>query len=185
MADSNTTRQALSASLKSLMAEKSFTKIGVGNICENCGINRKSFYYHFHDKYELVNWIFDVEFASRVESTDSSAQDIFKALCMYFYRNIGFYRKVFNIDGQNSFSEHFKEYCRTAISVRLQNGCCLPKAVDFQSELIAGMLCIAIKKWLCDKEPMPPEEFAALLESGARQTAETVLSVMRKPEKSL
>ena len=180
MADSNVTKLALSASLKSLMAEKNFTKIGVGDICENCGMNRKSFYYHFHDKYELVNWIFDGEFVSRVNSTDSSAQDAFKALCTYFYRNIGFYRQLFNIDGQNSFSEHFKAYCRVAISARLQNSCSLPKTVDFQSELIAGMLCGALKQWLCDKEPMPPEKFAALLEDGAKQTAETVLSEIRK-----
>ena len=24
-------------------------------------MNRKSFYYHFKDKYDLVNWIFDTE----------------------------------------------------------------------------------------------------------------------------
>ena len=87
---------------------------------------------------------------------------------------------MFNIDGQNSFSEQFKAYCRVAISARLQNSCSLPKTVDFQSELIAGMLCGALKQWLCDKEPMPPEKFAALLEDGAKQTAETVLSEMRK-----
>ena len=27
-------------------------------------MNRKSFYYHFKDKFDLVNWIFDVEYLS-------------------------------------------------------------------------------------------------------------------------
>ena len=42
--------------------EQSFEKISVSDICERCGMNRKSFYYHFKDKYDLVNWIFDTEF---------------------------------------------------------------------------------------------------------------------------
>ena len=44
--------------LKGLMAEMPFEKINVSQICERCGMNRKSFYYHFKDKYDLVNWIF-------------------------------------------------------------------------------------------------------------------------------
>ena len=50
MADSNITKNALAASLKNLMREKPFEKISVSDICEACGMNRKSFYYHFKDK---------------------------------------------------------------------------------------------------------------------------------------
>ena len=60
MADSNITKKALAEALKELMEEKSFEKINIGDICEKCEMNRKSFYYHFKDKYDLVNWIFDV-----------------------------------------------------------------------------------------------------------------------------
>lgn len=49
MADSNITKQALAVSLRELMAETSFDKINVAQICERCGMNRKSFYYHFRD----------------------------------------------------------------------------------------------------------------------------------------
>ena len=58
MADSNITKNALAASMKKLMSKSPFSKISVGDICENCGMNRKSFYYHFRDKYDLVTWIF-------------------------------------------------------------------------------------------------------------------------------
>ena len=61
MADSNITKNALAVSMKKLMEKKPFSKISVGDICEDCGMNRKSFYYHFKDKYDLVNWIFDTE----------------------------------------------------------------------------------------------------------------------------
>ena len=38
------------------MREKPFEKISVSDICETCGMNRKSFYYHFKDIYDLVEW---------------------------------------------------------------------------------------------------------------------------------
>ena len=57
MADSNITKQALSTALKELMEEQSFEKISVSDICDRCHMNRKSFYYHFKDKYDLANLI--------------------------------------------------------------------------------------------------------------------------------
>lgn len=62
MADSNITKHALAQALKALTETLPFDKISVGNICAQCGLNRKSFYYHFKDKYDLVNWIYYTEF---------------------------------------------------------------------------------------------------------------------------
>ena len=56
MADSNITKRALAAALKELMEQKPFSKINVAEICEKCGMNRKSFYYHFKDIYDLADW---------------------------------------------------------------------------------------------------------------------------------
>ena len=70
MADSNITKRALATSLKELMAEQPFGKINVAQICERCNMNRKSFYYHFKDKYDLVNWIFDTEFIELLKHED-------------------------------------------------------------------------------------------------------------------
>ena len=72
MADSNITKNALAVSMKKLMEKKPFSKISVGDICEDCGMNRKSFYYHFRDKYDLVNWIFYVDFIEGVTENSYS-----------------------------------------------------------------------------------------------------------------
>ena len=116
MADSNITKRALAAALKELMAEKSFSRINVADICEKCDMNRKSFYYHFKDKYDLVNWIFDTEFLSLLYRQYTAVNwDMIEALCRYFYENRSFYRKAFEIEGQNSFTEHFYELMLGAI----------------------------------------------------------------------
>ena len=53
---SQITKRALEQSLKNLLLKKPLTKITVGDIADDCGINRMTFYYHFKDIYDLVEW---------------------------------------------------------------------------------------------------------------------------------
>ena len=92
MSESYITKNALAASMKKLMEERDFSKVTVADICEGCGMNRKSFYYHFKDKYELVNWIFYEEFLKNMDvSRYKTSRDILEDLCKYFYRERTFY----------------------------------------------------------------------------------------------
>ncbi len=61
---SQVTKRALEASLKHLLLVKPLNKITINDIAEDCGINRMTFYYHFKDIYDLVEWCC-VEDASR------------------------------------------------------------------------------------------------------------------------
>lgn len=54
---SNLTKQALTAALKELLRTKPISKVTISDICNQCGIRRQSFYYHFADLPELVEWI--------------------------------------------------------------------------------------------------------------------------------
>lgn len=53
---SQITKRALERSLKNMLLKKPLTKITVGDIADDCGINRMTFYYHFKDIYDLVEW---------------------------------------------------------------------------------------------------------------------------------
>ena len=55
------TKRALAASLRDIMACKSFSKITVSEIIRDCGVNRKTFYYHFEDIYALLHWMLEQE----------------------------------------------------------------------------------------------------------------------------
>lgn len=55
------TKKALSASLKKFMEHKKISKITVSEIVLDCGVNRKTFYYHFSDIYELLKWTLEQE----------------------------------------------------------------------------------------------------------------------------
>ena len=54
---SQTTKRALAASLKTLLLQKPLNKITINDIAEDCGISRMTFYYHFKDIYDLVEWV--------------------------------------------------------------------------------------------------------------------------------
>lgn len=55
--DMTNTKQAIAESLKHLLLKKPITKITINDITEDCHISRMTFYYHFNDIYDLVEWV--------------------------------------------------------------------------------------------------------------------------------
>ncbi len=53
----NMTKLALEASLKKLLMHKQLDKITINDLTDDCGISRMTFYYHFKDIYDLVEWV--------------------------------------------------------------------------------------------------------------------------------
>lgn len=166
MADSNITKKALALSLKSLMEEREFSKISVMDICEKCNMNRKSFYYHFKDKYDLVNWIFDMELHGIIEEEmPENIWELLEILCHYFYRNKKFYRQALQIKGQNSFEEHFIEFLIPVMEIRMKEVLCDEDIKEFYINFCMDAFLGSVKRWILNKKNVPPEEFMELLKS--------------------
>ena len=53
---SQVTKRALEESLKRMLLRKPLDRITISDITEDCGISRMTFYYHFKDIYDLVEW---------------------------------------------------------------------------------------------------------------------------------
>ena len=97
---SQTTKRALEASLKRLLLQKPLNKITINDITEDCGVNRMTFYYHFKDIYDLVDWILAEDAAKALENKQNfeTWTDAFldilrqlqenKALVMNVYRSV-------------------------------------------------------------------------------------------------
>lgn len=188
MANSNITKNALAAALKELMNEIPFEKINISQISEKCHMNRKSFYYHFKDKYDLMNWIFDTEFfaVTKNYSDEQTYEERFlyiKEICCYFYENRIFYRNALQFRGQNSFVEHFREYIQPVMKERIlfyleeaEHGEIDEFALDFLTDAI---VC-AFERWLTDKNCMQPEQLVAKFEKLIMITARLVLNEVEK-----
>ena len=64
------TKQELSAALKKMMETRPLNRITVRELVEACGVNRKTFYYHFEDIYALLKWTLEQEAMSHFEKYD-------------------------------------------------------------------------------------------------------------------
>lgn len=170
MADSGLTKRALAASMKELMSQRPFAKVNVGDICDHCGMNRKSFYYHFRDKYDLVNWIFQTEFISVMRNRPfSNAWEVFTSLCQYFYDNRLFYNNALSVEGQNSFTEYFqstvKPYIRAAIQELYPTD---REQMDFTSQFYTDAITLSLRRWLADRDCVSAEVYTQRLYNGIR-----------------
>ena len=64
------TKSKLADSLKKFMTKKSLNKITVTEIIKDCNVNRKTFYYHFENIYDLLKWILEIEAIEIVKNFD-------------------------------------------------------------------------------------------------------------------
>ena len=184
MPDSNINKKAISQNLKELLQEKTLAKISVGDICERCGMNRKTFYYHFKDKYDLVNWIYYSEFVKIINDKEYEiGWQIANDLCKYLYDNWDFYRKTFYLDDQNSFTEYFREFIKSVISddiVTIYGNEMTGDDFDFYVEFFSNAFVITIRNWIMSSDPMPPEHFVQLLKNCLIKTSQAINSIIRE-----
>jgi len=71
---SNITKIAVAQSLKRMLLIKDLDKITISDITNDCGINRQTFYYHFKDIYDLLEWIFANEVVKKIEKEYSEEE---------------------------------------------------------------------------------------------------------------
>lgn len=69
---SQLTKRALEESLKHLLVKKPLDKVTISDITDDCGISRMTFYYHFQDIYDLVEWACE-EDATRIIAGNKTA----------------------------------------------------------------------------------------------------------------
>lgn len=172
MSDSHITKHALSAAMKELMAEHPMEKIKIGDIVERCGMNRQSFYYHFKDKYDLVNWIYYTEFFAGIQNSfEKSGWDLIDEICGYFYDNSKFYSNALQVNGQNSFSEYFTEVMHPLLLSHCREFFENDKDREFYATFFADAIRISIARWLLEGTKIPANEFVQLMKTAATGVA--------------
>lgn len=170
MAESSITKNALADALKGLMMEKNFEKISVSDICDRCNMNRKSFYYHFKDKYDLLNWIFYIGFMEHIKFDDfqelfdedesGKKYDIWELigeLANYFYTEKEFYRRALMVEGQNSFKDYFHDGLFPVVRFYMND-----VVDDDETGILTALICdaciSALVRWLMSDNPDEPEK---------------------------
>ena len=93
---SELTKKALAVSLKKLLSKKELSKITISNITDECGVNRQTFYYHFKDIYDLLEWIYKNEVIDEIDNKDEEWQQRFLYIFKYVLKNKEFVKNTYN-----------------------------------------------------------------------------------------
>lgn len=183
MQEHSATKSALAQALKAQMERRAFSKISVADLCDSCGMSRKSFYYHFRDKYDLIHWIFQVEFVEGIQSGEPlGSWEMFERLCNYFYQERNFYRRAIQIQGQNSFRDSFCDAIAPAIEEMASDWMQDQRDKRFYTTFFGDAILTSVLRWLSSPQPEPPEAYLEhihhVLVVGARQ----LLAELEPPE---
>src|SRR5659263_176817 len=105
---SQTTKKSLAQSLKKLMNTTPLAKITINDIVRDCGVSRRTFYYHFQDIYSLLEWIFRTEISSVMEGnkTYQTWQQGFLQLFLYLDQNRKMVLNTYNSIGREHLEAH-------------------------------------------------------------------------------
>ncbi|MCR5055050.1 MAG: TetR/AcrR family transcriptional regulator C-terminal domain-containing protein [Lachnospiraceae bacterium] len=101
----------LSESFKELSTKKPIEKITIKEITDKAGVIRPTFYNHFQDKYELLQWIVSVELVDPLREYVKKGQvkEGVMGVLETIDKDRSFYVAASRLEGQNSFSESLRE----------------------------------------------------------------------------
>ena len=107
------TEHELAFALRTMMSEMPLDDISVTSLTKKCRVNRKTFYYHFHDIYDLLTQVFLDESIPGVLETKDINQ-LLKVIFTYYQTNNKFIDATLNSAGKDLFEEFIYNICYTS-----------------------------------------------------------------------
>lgn len=164
------TKKTLAESLKKLMAMKPLNKISIKEIVDDCGYNRQTFYYHFQDIYDLVEWIYKEETISLFDSYqgNSTLSGVVLHLLEYLNENKAVALCSFHSLGHEHLKHFFYESINDVIMSVVNEYARGLQVSEEHKAFISHFYTISfvgiIENWLEDGFKCEPEELVHLLE---------------------
>lgn len=159
----STTKESLGAALKQMLTVKPIDKITVKDLVEICGVNRQTFYYHFDDVYDLLEWVFE-EDANRVlpsEVVYEHWRDDVMMFFKYLADNSVFALNIYNSNSRIYMLRYFKrrlQECFRSFAIIVSEGKNIDRTdFEFVVEFYANGIVGLISQWLDLGMQLPKE----------------------------
>ena len=184
------TKQAICASFINLLNSRPLDQITVKDIVEDCGVNRKTFYYYYQDIYALVDDLFanELERIQKELPADASWQEAQKALAGAMLKNKASLLHVYR-------SPDYAKLEQTAYDIGMKT---LPPFIKQQAggadvdesdvlliaELCASAMAGFLARWLRDGMKSDPfamiDRAAAIMEGTAELAISNAIKLKKK-----
>jgi len=89
------TKRMFAVELEVMMAAMPLSKVRVAELCARCGVERRVFYYHFKDKYDLVAWMFEQDRAAAAATCGPYTREFYAEAHRLLWDRRDFYRRAF------------------------------------------------------------------------------------------
>lgn len=154
------TKKLFAEALKEIVVQKSFSKVTVSELIRACNVNRKTFYYHFTDVYDLLKWTLEQEAIDVVKKFNLIVdyEEVILFAMDYIEKNDVFLNNIYHSVGRDDLKRFFyTDFIEIVTSIIKQvetiNKVTLPKEFEtflscFYTEAIAGTLL----EWIVNKE---------------------------------
>lgn len=174
------TKILISNSFKKLLSKKPLNKITIKDIAYDCKLTRQTFYYHFQDIYELLDWTYKNELGHLLnESQNNSWEKVIKGI-LYFIREN---KTMFTYTIQAVGREHFEqtiypdlyEFSKNKIN-KLSTEIDIPEnKINFLANLQTVTLTSLIIQWANNGMKENPDEIVKMLDTTINSATVNIL----------
>lgn len=159
------TKQAMYHALKKLITTKSINKITIKDITDTCGLNRQTFYYHFKDIYDLLEWSFREEFrfiGNYLQDPHNTWEEILTSAVMYISQNKYICQCIISGVGRDQLTlclhNTIYEIIRKIITNSQPFNQIPDRYLDFTARFYTYAICNYIFDWIKNGVLEPPEQ---------------------------
>ncbi|MBQ7474053.1 MAG: TetR/AcrR family transcriptional regulator C-terminal domain-containing protein [Oscillospiraceae bacterium] len=160
---SSSTKEALGAALKKMMAIKPIDKITVKDLAEICKVNRQTFYYHFDDVYDLLEWVFEADAEKNLphEVKYERWREDVSMFFKYLMQNADFALNIYNSPNRTYMLRFYKQKlqnCIRSFAVIVSRDMLIDRRdFEFVVEFYANCVVGVISQWLDLGMQLPDE----------------------------
>jgi probable dihydroxyacetone kinase regulator len=156
----------LAESFKELACQQPIEKITIKAVTDKAGVIRPTFYNHFQDKYELLEWIIQTQIIEPIRPLIHAGM-VDEALLLIFTSiksEKEFYGKAVRLEGQNSFEQICKkcigDLLLEVIYGRSQTGKQRHPWLtpEYISQFYAQSMCFVVVRWIKSGMTVEPRE---------------------------
>lgn len=165
----NIYKDAIAHSFVKLCEGKRVKDITVTEIIRDCGISRQTFYNHFSDKYDIMEYVFD-QAASQATAAMFEGNGFLEAaiqeMLFVFQDNREYYSCIARMEGQNNFLDFFILYTinfYTAIVESLLGKEVVNRKIRYEIQFNAYGVGHMVLNYILSGMKEEPEEVAPLM----------------------
>ncbi len=160
------TKHILISSLKKFMERKPLSKITISEICNDCGMNRKTFYYHFEDIYDMLRWMLEEEALEIVKQFNplTDYEEVIRFIIDYIDDNNHILSCVYDAMGREGMKRFFLSDFNVSIGAiidgieKTMNISITPNYRQFLCDFYTNALSGILLDWFLDKNGRTKDE---------------------------